>query len=53
MVLLAICLRKDKGEPLLDKAETKVGPEATEDIHIHFDKKEKEGENGTELQEEK
>ena len=51
MVLLAICLRKDKGEPLLDKAETKVGPEATEDIHIHFDKKEKEGEKGTELQE--
>ena len=51
MVILAICFRKDKGEELLEKTETKVGPEATEDIHIKFDKKEKEGEEGTELKE--
>ena len=53
MVCLAICFKKDSGEPLLDKKETKVGAEATEDINIKFDKKDKENEEGTEMKEQK
>ena len=53
MVLLAICFKKDSGEPLLDKKETKVGAEATEDINLKFDKKEKDNEEGTEMNEQK